>query len=102
MAFLRQAGASVLLVTLTLSFQSAAMAALIHWARAHFARAVGRFGLLHSAVLLVRFTTVIFVSHVFQIVLWAGFYRWNCFPTWGICILHSHARNTTLARQSFK
>jgi|SRR6266542_3272336 len=82
MAFVQQAGVAVLLVTLTLSFQSAAMAALIHWARAHFARAVGRFGLLRSAVLLVRFTTVIFVSHMFQIMLWAGFYRWNCFPSW--------------------
>jgi voltage-gated potassium channel len=82
MAFVRQAGASVLLVTLTLSFQSAAMAAFIHWARAHFALAVGRFGLLHSAVLLVRFTSVIFVSHIFQIALWAGFYRSYCFPSW--------------------
>ena len=82
MAFVQQAGAAVLLVILTLSFQSAAMAALIHWARAHFARAVGRFGLLHSAVLLVRFTHVIFVSHMFQIMLWAGFYRWKCFPSW--------------------
>ena len=82
MAFVRQAGTSVLLVTLTLSFQSAAMAALIHWARAHLARAVDRFGPLHSAVLLVRFTSAIFVSHIFQIALWAGFYRWHCFPSW--------------------
>ncbi len=82
MAFVQQAGVAVLLVTLTLSFQSAAMAALIHWARAHFARAVGRFGVWHSAVLLVRFTSVIFLSHIVQILLWAGFYRWNCFPSW--------------------
>jgi hypothetical protein len=77
-----QAISAVLLVALTLSFQSAAMAALIHWARARFARAASRFGLLHSAVLLVRFTGVIFVSHIFQILLWASFYRWNCFPSW--------------------
>jgi voltage-gated potassium channel len=82
MAFVQQAGVAVFLVTLTLSFQSAAMAALIHWARAHLARAVGRFGPLRSAVLLVRFTSVIFISHIFQIALWAGFYRWHCFSSW--------------------
>src|SRR5207245_2069605 len=39
-------------------------------------------GLLRSAVLLVRFTSVILVLHILQILLWAGFYRWNCFPSW--------------------
>ena len=58
------------------------MAALIHWAKSHFARATPRLGLLHSAVLLVRFTSVILVLHILQILLWAGFYRWNCFPSW--------------------
>jgi len=82
MAFVRQASAVVVLVTLTLSFQSAGMAALIHWAKSHFARATPRLGLLHSAVLLVRFTSVILVLHILQILLWAGFYRWNCFPSW--------------------
>ena len=83
MAFVQQAAAAVLLVTLTLSFQSAAMGVLIYWTRAHFVRAVGRLGPLHSAVLLVRFTSVIFVSHIFQIVMWAGFYRWwKFFPSW--------------------
>jgi voltage-gated potassium channel len=82
MAFVRQVGAAVVLVTLTLSLQSAGMATFIHWTRAYFARAIYRIGLLHSAVLLVRFTTVIFVLHMAQILLWAGFYRWNCFPSW--------------------
>ena len=82
MAFVRQASAVVVLVTLTLSFQSAGMAALIHWAKSHFARATPRLGLLRSAVLLIRFTSVILVLHILQILLWAGFYRWNCFPSW--------------------
>ena len=82
MAFVRQASAVVVLATLTLSFQSAGMAALIYWLKSHFARATHRLGLLRSAVLLVRFTSVIFLSHIVQILLWAGFYRWNCFPSW--------------------
>jgi voltage-gated potassium channel len=82
MAFVPQASAAAVLVTLTLSFQSAGMAALIHWARAHFARGMHRLGLLRSAVLLVRFTGMIIVLHILQILLWAGFYRWNCFPSW--------------------
>jgi voltage-gated potassium channel len=96
MALVLRAIAATLLVTLTLSFQSAAMAALIHWARAHFARAVHRFGVWHSAVLLVRFTGVIFASHVFQILLWAVFYRWNCFPSWESAFYFSTASYSTV------
>jgi hypothetical protein len=33
-------------------------------------------------MLMVRFTTAIIVLHVFEIVPWAGFYRWLCFPLW--------------------
>jgi voltage-gated potassium channel len=96
MASIVQPISAALLVMLTLAFQSAAMAALIHWARAHFARASHRFGLWHSAVLLVRFTGVIFVSHIFQILLWAGFYRWNCFRSWESAFYFSTASYSTV------
>jgi voltage-gated potassium channel len=82
MGFLRQAAAAALLVMLTLSLQSAGMAGLIHWERAHFARATNRLGLVHATVLLVRFTSLMFGLHILQMLLWAAFYRWNCFPTW--------------------
>jgi voltage-gated potassium channel len=82
MGFVREASAAAVLVTLTLSLQSGGMAALIVWLRAHFARATNKLGLLHSAVLLVRFINVIVVLHTLQILLWAGFYRWNCFRSW--------------------
>src|SRR5258708_16510427 len=39
-------------------------------------------GPLRSGVFLVRFTTFIIALHVLQILLWAGFYRWLCFPLW--------------------
>jgi voltage-gated potassium channel len=31
-------------------------------------------------MLMLRSMTVIIVLHVFEILLWAGFYRWRCFP----------------------
>jgi voltage-gated potassium channel len=82
MGFVREASAAAVLVTLTLSLQSAGMAALIVWLRGHFARATNKLGALHSAALLVRFTNVIVVLHTLQILLWAGFYRWICFRSW--------------------
>jgi len=96
MAFIVQAGVAVLLVMLTLTFQSTAMAALIHWARAHFARAARRIGPLHSALLLVRFSGVIFVSHIFQALLWASFYRWKCFRSWESAFYFSTASYSTV------
>ena len=82
MAFVTQAGAAVLLVVLTLLFQSAGMAALIHWVRTYLERGMYRFGVFRSGVLMVQFTSAIIVLHLLQILLWAGFYRWTCFLSW--------------------
>jgi voltage-gated potassium channel len=67
---------------LTLSLQCAGMAVLFGWARTNLAPGVRRPGPLRSAVFMVRFTTVIIALHLLQILLWAGFYRWLCFPLW--------------------
>jgi voltage-gated potassium channel len=80
MTFARQAGAAAVLVTLTLSLQCAGMAALIAWARTSLASDAHRLGPFRSAALMVRFISAIIVLHLFQILLWAGFYRWHCFP----------------------
>ena len=82
MGFLRQAVAATILVTLTLSVQCGGMAALIDWGIAHFARDKHRLGPVRSAVLIVRLTSVMIALHMSQILLWAGFYRWNCFSSW--------------------
>ena len=82
MAFVCKAGAATILVALTLLLQSAAVAALIHWLRALLARGMYRFGPVRSCALMVRFTSVIIALHRLQILLWASFYRSNCFPTW--------------------
>lgn len=82
MGFVNQASAAVVLIALTLSIQCAGMAALIHFGRPRFERGLHRLGPLRSGVLMVRITIVIINLHMLQILLWAGFYRWNCFPSW--------------------
>jgi voltage-gated potassium channel len=77
--FLTQALAATILSTLTLAIESAGMAILIHWMRAYFARGIKTQSLWHTAVLMIRFTTVTILLHLLQILLWAAFYRLQCF-----------------------
>jgi voltage-gated potassium channel len=80
MAFAREAGATVVLVMLTLTLQCSSMASLIAWARTSLALDDHRLGPFRSALLMVRFIPAFIVLHIFEILLWAGFYRWLCFP----------------------
>jgi voltage-gated potassium channel len=96
MAFARQASAAVVLVTLTLFLQCAGMAGLVVWARSHFERVLYKLGPLRSALLIVRFTTIIFVMHGMQILLWAWFYRWKVFPSWEFALYFSMASYSTV------
>ena len=82
MVFAHQAFTTIVLVTLTLVLQSAGMAALIEWARAHLPRALHRLAPWRSGVLMVRLTTMIVWLHMLEIVLWALFYRLYCLSTW--------------------
>ena len=82
MTFARQAGFAVLLVTMTLLLECAGMAVLIHWARLSIARGIRGLSPVRAGVLMMRFTTAMIVLHVLQILLWAGFYRWLCLPSW--------------------
>ena len=72
------------------------MAALIGWARTSVARNISRFGPLRSVMLMMRFTTAIIALHALQILLWAGFYRWFCFPLWESAFYFSTASYTTV------
>jgi hypothetical protein len=96
MILIRQAGAVIVLVTLTLSLQCTGMAALIGRARTSLTRDTHKLGRLRSAVLMVRFTTAIIVLHLFQILLWACFYRWLCFSLWESAFYFSTANYTTV------
>jgi voltage-gated potassium channel len=79
--FAREACAAVVLVALTLTLQCAGMAALIAWGKTNLAPD-HKLGLFRSALLMVRFITAFVVLHILEILLWAGFYRWVCFPLW--------------------
>ena len=96
MALFYQASAAAVLVVLTLIFQSAGMAALIHWLRALLARGIYRLGPVRSGALIVRFTSVIIALHLLQILLWAGFYRSKCFSSWESAFYFSAASYSTV------
>ena len=82
MIFLREGSAAIVLVTLTLSLQCVGMAAVIAWARPSFAPGALRLGAIRSAMLIMRLMTAFIVLHIVEILLWAAFYRWLCFPLW--------------------
>ena len=96
MAFVSETSAVAVLVALTLSFQSAGMAALVHWVRTYLEPGMHRFGAFRSSVLMVRFTSVIIGLHLLTILLWAAFYRWNCFPSWESAFYFSAASYSTV------
>jgi hypothetical protein len=46
-------------------------------------------------MVIVRFTSIIIVLHGLQILLWASFYRWKCFPSWESALYFSTGSYTT-------
>jgi voltage-gated potassium channel len=88
MGFIREAGAATALVLLTIWMQSAGMAALIYWGRPFLQRALNR-SPVHAALLIVWLTTMIVVMHILETALWAGFYRWQCLPSWELSFYFS-------------
>ena len=62
----------------------------------HSERSWHRLGPWRSALLLVQFTGVIIALHGSQILLWAGFYRWEYFPSWESAFYFSTAIYSTV------
>jgi len=91
-----QTGSAVVLVTITLSIQCGGMATVINWGLDHLTRNVHRLGPVRSAALIVRFTSVMVVLHILQILLWAAFYHWKCFPSWESAFYFSTAVYSTV------
>ena len=96
MIFVHQGYAAVVLVTLTLVLQSAGMAALIQWLKGQFPKGIRHLGLLRSAMLVVRFTSLLVCLHMAEILLWAWFYRWKCLATWESSFYFSAANYSTV------
>jgi Ion channel len=96
MTLIPQAAAAVLLLVLTLCLQCAGVAALIEWVRRVTAQDGQRFGPVRSAVLVVRLTIAIIILHGLVILLWASFYRLQCFPSWELSFYFSSSSYATV------
>ena len=72
------------------------MAALIRWGRSYFERRMHKFGALRSGLLIIRFTSFLILLHLSQVLLWAAFYRWLCFPGWETAFYFSTATYSTV------
>ena len=94
--FLHRVGAELPLITLTLWLQSAGVAALITWVRRALGHAARKVGTLRSAALVVRLAMAVVVLHGLEILLWAGFYRWRCLPSWDAAVYFSASSYSTL------
>jgi voltage-gated potassium channel len=81
MTLLQQAGAAVLLLSVTLSLQCGGAAALILWIRS-IPRETREVQVFHCAALVMKTTVAVIVLHGIVILLWASCYRWLCFPSW--------------------
>lgn len=95
MEFVRPTIAAAVLVFLSLWIQCAGMATLIDWGLAYLAHKQ-RLSLLRSTVLIARATSLMIGLHMAQILVWAAFYRWKCFPVWGPAFYFSIASYSTL------
>jgi voltage-gated potassium channel len=94
--FLHRVGVELLLITLTLWLQSAGVAALIAWVRRALGRDTRKIGTLRSAALVVRLAMAVVVLHALEILLWAGFYRRRCLPSWDSAVYFSASSYSTL------
>jgi voltage-gated potassium channel len=89
-------GAELPLLTVTLWLQSAGVAILIAWVRRALEGDMQQISALRSAALIVRLTAAVVVLHGMEILLWAGFYRWRCLPSWDSAIYFSASSYSTL------
>src|SRR5450631_491722 len=97
MTLIPQASAAALLLVLTLCLQCAGVAALVEWLRG-FTTAKGAqgFGPVRSAVVVVQSTIAIILLHGLVILLWASFYRLQCFPSWELSFYFSSSSYATV------
>jgi voltage-gated potassium channel len=81
MTLLQQAGAAVLLLSVTLSLQCGGAPALLLWIRS-IPRETREVQVFHCAALVMQTTVAVIVLHGIVILLWSSCYRWLCFPSW--------------------
>jgi len=96
MVLFHELAVAVLLLILTLWLQCAGVAALIEWLRRVAARDISVLGPIRSAALVVRTSVAIIILHGLVILLWAGFYRARCFPSWELAFYFSASSYATV------
>jgi hypothetical protein len=72
------------------------MAGFVLWVRGYFAKNTSRLGLMRCADLMVRVTHVMLTLQLLEVALWAGFYRWKCFPSWDAALYFSATSYSTV------
>jgi voltage-gated potassium channel len=96
MSSFSEIGTTVLLVTLTLWLQCAGLGALIGWTSRAVYGGLPKLGSFHSALLVTQLSSAVIVLHGALILLWAGCYRWLCFPSWESAIYFSASSYATV------
>jgi len=96
MTLIAQASAAALLLVLTLCLQCAGVAALVEWLRGVTEKDSQLFGPVRSAVLVVKSTVAIIILHGLVILLWASFYRLQCFSSWELAFYFSSSSYATV------
>lgn len=96
MTVFSQFAVAVLLVLVTLCLQCAGVAALINWIRRFMTRHIYQLGPIRSAALVLKLTIAIILLQGVVILLWASFYRLQCFPSWELAFYFSGASYSTV------
>src|SRR5262249_22880070 len=96
MILFSQIPAAVLLLVSTLSLQCVGVAVLIESLRRVITRDTQGFCPIRSAVLVMESTVAIIILHGLVILLWASFYRLQCFPSWELAFYFSSSSYATV------
>ena len=88
--------AELTLITLTLWLQSAGVAVLVAWVRRKVKDEIHTMNAFRLAALFVRLAIAVVVLHGMEILVWAGFYRWHCLPSWDSAMYFSASSYSTL------
>ncbi len=96
MILFNQIAAAFVLVSLTLSVQVVGVVALIEWLKRVLTRDNQNFTPIHAAALVIKSSVAVIVLHGLVILLWAGWYRVRCFPSWELAFYFSASTYTTV------
>ena len=96
MTLIPQAAVAAPLLILTLCLQCAGVAMLVEWLGGVTTKGAQGFGPVRSAVLVVKSTIAIIILHGLVILLWASFYRLQCFPSWELAFYFSASSYATV------